>query len=42
MIYKYPENDNEEIIEKIISYNHTDVAMIEKIINYIRNNHTGN
>ena len=39
-VYNEPEEDHEDIIKKLIKYNHTDVRMIEKIINYLRLNHT--
>jgi hypothetical protein len=39
-IYKHPEKDHREILNNLVNYNHTDVMMIEKIINYLRKNHT--
>jgi hypothetical protein len=39
-IYSNPEQNHETTINDIIKYNHTDVRMIEKIINYLRKNHT--
>ncbi len=39
-IYNNPEQNHETIINNLITYNHTDVRMIEKIINYLRKNHT--
>jgi hypothetical protein len=39
-IYNNPEQNHENTINNLIKYNHTDVRMIEKIINYLRKNHT--
>lgn len=41
-IYECPDTDHEEIVNKIIKYNHIDVKMIMKILNYLRNNHVRN
>lgn len=38
-IYNNPEENHEIIVKNLINYNHTDVRMIEKIINYLRKNH---
>ncbi len=39
-IYNNPEHNHETTIENLIKYNYTDVRMIEKIISYLRKNHT--
>jgi hypothetical protein len=39
-VYSKPEQNHDKIIQNIIKYNHTDVRMMEKIINYLRKNHT--
>lgn len=41
-VYENPHQDNSQIINNLIKYNHTDVRIINKIINYLRNNHTIN
>jgi len=40
IVYNNEDRENSEIIKDIIKYNHTDVRMIEKIINYLREYHT--
>jgi hypothetical protein len=39
-IYNNPGHNHETTVGNLIRYNHTDVRMIEKIINYLRKNHT--
>jgi hypothetical protein len=38
-IYSNPDQDHSGIINDLINYNHIDVRMIDKIINYLRKNH---
>lgn len=39
-VYSNPEQNHDTTVGNLIKYNHTDVRMIEKIINYLRKNHT--
>jgi hypothetical protein len=39
-VYSNPEQNHGTTVNNLIKYNHTDVRMIEKIINYLRKNHT--
>lgn len=39
-IYNNPNKNHKIITHNLINYNHTDVRMIHKIIEYLRNNHT--
>jgi predicted RecB family nuclease len=38
-VYNNPDINNESTVNDLIRYNHTDVRMIEKIINYLRKHH---